>query len=438
MVRPTMVWMGLALWLAARAARGDASAPDAEVERRLEQAAELALVERVALLRNSTLAEAKARSAALSERVQGAARLPDPEFKYEQWGVPLDRPYALNRADTLMFGLRQAFPAPGARAARERVAGEEQEIGAQQRRMLLRDLLLRVRRTYFDYYAADRALNVHLEHIRLAEQIVAQVRSDYELGRGSQQDLLKVLLELSRVHNDVAEIRQQRESGRLLLNALMARAPDAPLGPPLDLERPNRLPGSDQLERARAAGRPELAAAQGTLRRSQAALDAAQIAARRPSFMVGADYWWMPLLEMPHAYGAMVTMSLPWLIPGRRADVREAEQLVHAERHAAAATETLTAFELRDALVRLEAASAALRQIEGAVLPQAEQSLSSSQAAFALGQTPLLALLDALRAYFQIRLEHSRALSRVMSQLALVEFASGASLLSSSSAEARP
>lgn len=437
MIRPILGFASLALWLVALQgfAQADGSSSAVELEKQLAQEAKLAWIERVALARHPALAEAKARSSAAAERSQGAKRLPDPELKYEQWAVPLKRPYALNRADTLMLGVRQSFPAPGARAARERLATEDVHIATHQREALARDLILRVRQSYFDYYAADRVLRVHLEHVSVAEQIVNQVRADYEVGRGNQQDVLKVLVELSRLHNDLAEIRQQRESSRLMLNSLMARDPGAALGPPAELERPKNVPALAQLNDARQHSRPELAAAQRTIRRSEATLEAAQISARRPSFMVGADYWLMPTQDAPHAYGAMVAMSLPWFSAGHRADVREAEQLVAADRHAAEAVATVTAFELHDAITRLEAANASLDVIEGSVLPQAEKSLESTKGAFGVGQASLLSLLDALRSYFQIRLEHSRAVSRVMAQLASLEFASGAPILSSQVSE---
>ena len=44
------------------------------------------------------------------------------ELKYEQWGVPLARPYALDEANTLMLGVRQTFPAWGSLDARGRAA----------------------------------------------------------------------------------------------------------------------------------------------------------------------------------------------------------------------------------------------------------------------------------------------------------------------------
>jgi outer membrane protein TolC len=421
----------LALWLAAPRASAQSTALPAgeELDKQLAQEAQLELVERVALARHPALAEAKARSQALLARAEGADRLPDPEFKYEQWAVPLKQPYALNRADTLMFGLRQALPAPGARAARGRVAAEEHQISAHQRVALARDLLLRVRRTYVEYYAQDRLLSIHLEHVVVAEQVVQQVRSNYEVGRGNQQDVLKVLVELSRLHNDLADVRQRRESSRLMLNALMARSLDAPLGPPSEIARPAAVPALSQLDATRLTQRPEHAVANRAVRRSEAALEVAKIAARRPSFMVGADYWLMPTQDMPHAYGAMVAMSLPWLSAGRRADVREAEQVVAAERHAAEGAELTTAYELHDAVTRLAAATTSLELIEGSVLPQAERSLESTKQAFGVGQATLLSLLDALGSYFQIRLERSRALSRVMAEFVNVEFASGTPLV---------
>ena len=88
--------------LEAHAASGD----DAELAR----SAVLETILRVALERNPEVAENQARARAAAARSQAASRLPDLEAKYEQWGVPLARPYALNEANTLMLGVRQTFP----------------------------------------------------------------------------------------------------------------------------------------------------------------------------------------------------------------------------------------------------------------------------------------------------------------------------------------
>ncbi len=129
--------------LDARAASGD----DAELAR----SARLETILRVALDQNRDVAENKARARAAEARSHAASRLPDLEAKYEQWGVPLSRPYALDRADTLMVGLRQTFPAWGSLDARGRAAAEDAGSAQDAARARRQEVGAQVRRTFATY-----------------------------------------------------------------------------------------------------------------------------------------------------------------------------------------------------------------------------------------------------------------------------------------------
>ena len=431
-----------ALWLSAPGAHAqpsEGSAQETDLDERLRGEARLELITQYAIARSPMLAESSARSRAAVERASAAGRLPDLELKYEQWAVPLTRPYDLKQANPLMFGLRQAFPAAGTRQARAQMVAADAEIAGQQRRATERDLLRRLRKAYFEYYAADQALKLYEQHVGITEQMLAQLRASYEVGRGKQQDLLKALVELARLHNDIADGSEQRDSRRFLLNTLMGRATAAPLGPPV-VGSSGSTPSirAKELELQLAERRPEVSAARSVTRRSQAAAEGARHAARRPAFMVGADYWLTPALSQPSSYGAMVTMSLPWLNPEHRAQARAAEQDVRADRYAADTAQKLASLELHQAVAGLAAAKASLEILERELLPQAEQSLQATQSSFSVGQSDLLSLLDSMRSFFQVRLEHSRAYARVMSQLADVEFASGVDLFNTSPPEPQP
>src|SRR6202521_5314276 len=83
---------------------------------------------------NPEIREAKERVSGASARAAAAGRLPDLEAKYEQCGVPLARPYALNEAGTIMVGLRQTIPAPGVLGARSRAAGGDARMLAEVQR----------------------------------------------------------------------------------------------------------------------------------------------------------------------------------------------------------------------------------------------------------------------------------------------------------------
>jgi len=392
--------------LPARAASGD----DAELER----SARLETILRVALERNPDVAENKARARAAEARSQGASRLPDLEAKYEQWGVPLMKPYALDEAQMLMLGVRQTFPAWGTLDARGRAAAEEAGSAQDATRARRQEITAQVRRTYAAYYRADQELRLHLEHVGLTSRVLELAKLNQRTGHGTLQDVLRLELELTRVHTDVARIEREQRSSRALLNALMDRPADAPLGPPEDL---SVTPTADvaALEKTIDANRPEIAAAGRNIRRGEAVLDGARRSARIPQFMVGLDYWYMPTFpsEMRHAYSAMVAINLPWLSARRGADEREAEATLQAERHALESAKNTVRYELRDAAARVDSARQSFSIIDQDLLAQAKRSLEATQAAYTAGHGDAGGMLDALRSYLQVRIERVRALAEL-------------------------
>jgi len=380
----------------------------------------------VAQRANPEIHEAQERVLSATARASSAGRLPDPEAKYEQWGVPLARPYALDEAGTLMFGLRQTIPAPGVLGARSRAAGGEAGMLAEAGRARQQDVRQRVKRAFYDYYRSFREYRIHLEHVELESHIIELARQNYQVGRSTQQDVLRAVVDLSRLHSDVADLLQQLDSSKAQLNTLMARPVDAPLGPPAEIS-PVPLQGNEAaVQGAVPEGRPEIASAKRGVERSEAALDAARTEATVPSIMVGADYWYQPTSAVHHAYGAMVSINLPWLSGGRRDRVREAEHALAADMQALESARNAALFDLRDAQARLKAAQQSYRIIDGDLLPQARQSFESAQAAFAAGKGDALGLLDAARSYLQVRVEHARALARLGSSSADLERALGA------------
>jgi outer membrane protein TolC len=198
-----------------------------------------------------------------------------------------------------------------------------------------------------------------------------------------------------------------------LLNALMDRDPDAALGPAPELSSPDALASTPDetpdADRRLDQRRPELRAAARAVKRSEAALDVAKREGDLPSFMVGADYWYMPTQPAHNAYGAMVSMSLPWLNPGHRDEVKVAERTSAAERSALRAQQAAARFQLRDADAKLKAARETLALIHDRVLADARRSFESAQALFQSGHGDVTPVLDGARNYLQVRIEEVRA-----------------------------
>lgn len=415
---------------------------DATADKTLAIEVDLDTVLRVATWRNPDIQEARERIRAAGERVRAASRLPDMELKQETWGVPLRSPFAFGESQTVMAGVRQTFPARGARKARGRAAGAEQDIAMAVARARELDVVSRVRKAYFEYYRADLEYRLHLEQVTLSSQMVDLARSNYQVGRGSQQDVLRMVVDLSSLHSDLATIDQERRSVKALLNTLMARSPDAPIGPVSEIDPPIVEIDGEAARAALEEGLPELKQARHATEKSDALLEAARVAGRRPTLMVGADYWYMPTFETKHAYGTMVSISLPWLNPVHREEVKEASHLAAADRFALESTRNTARYQLEDALARYQAAREAFAVIDRDLLRQARQSFEAAQSSFRAGGEGAIGLLDSLRSYFRVRHERVRAVARLGGSLADIERAVGGSLVrpveSAELAEVRP
>jgi outer membrane protein TolC len=384
----------------------------------------LSAVLKIALARNPELAEARERTRAERELAPSAGRRPDPELEYQLWAAPLDRPYALGDAEMHMLGIRQSFPAPGSLGAQSDAAAARADVTRQAERARQQQLVARVRRAYAQYYLADREYRAHVEHATLARQTVELTRAVYQGGRGSQQDILRAELALARLHSDLTRVEADRKAAGGLLNTLMARPAEAPLGPPGDLEDIAVTVRAEQALK-RIEQRPEIAAGHDAVRASANDAEAARAAGRWPSFMVGVQYMYMPPMEQPHHYGVMLSMSVPWLSSRYDEQQRAAEARVAAERSALSSARLAASYELFEANERLKAARASLGIIERDLLPQAQRSFEAAQAAYRGGGGDSLGLFDALNTLLDVRLERERARASVATALANLDLAVG-------------
>jgi len=429
-----LAFFSIAPGVAVRPASADVGNPTgpalpADAEAELARTARLDTILRLALARNPDLAEADDRTRASEAHGEAEARLPDLQLKYEQWGVPLARPAALDQANTLMLGVRQTFPAWGARDARRRAAAELAGGASDAARAQRQDVVAQVRRAYAAYYRADQELRLHLEHAGLTSRIVELAKLNQRTGHGSLRDVLRLQLELTRVHTDLAMLEREQRSSMALLNALMNRAPEAPLGPPEDLTVALAVvAGGDvgALEQGLEARRPEVDRAARAVRRSQALLEGVRREARFPELMVGVDYWYMPAFPDFHqAYGAMVAINLPWLNGGRRAEEREAQATLSADRHALDSARNTVRYQLRDAAARVDSARQSFTILDQDLMAQARRNLEAAQAEYAAGAGDAAGILDALRSHLQVRIERVRALAELASSQTDLERAAG-------------
>src|SRR5438105_8500699 len=137
-----------------------------------------------------------------------------------------------NPANTNMYMLMldQDLPSRGKRDLRAAVAQKDIALAESDIAIRARQVVNEVKQSYASLFIARKAIDVHLASVDLLRQIADVSQAKYASGRISQQDVLKPIVELSKLHNDVITFDEQANLASARINVLLNRPPETPIG----------------------------------------------------------------------------------------------------------------------------------------------------------------------------------------------------------------
>lgn len=384
----------------------------------------LAAVEREVVARSRELGAARMRADAMSAESAAEGRLPDPEVMGQLWQVPLASPASLGDAQMVMAGVSQAFPAPGSLGGRERAAeararAERAEVDARTRE-LVRD----VDHAFVDYAEASERARAKRDQLGALASALANARVRVGAG-GSVAELAAAEVELARAHAEIAAGDAAIDVARAALAALLGREGGEPLGAPELGPAEGVAADAPALASRALERRPELRAAheRGESAREGAASAAAE--ARLPSFSVAALYF-APVGPMPHhAYGANVSVALPWVWGGARERAKAADARASAELADVEASRRRVAADVTRACSRAAAAEQRLRALVAEVVPAAERARRAADATLGGARGDVAASIGATKARAEAAIDVAEARAALAHALVDLDWAAG-------------
>jgi outer membrane protein TolC len=383
-------------------------------------------LEAAALASNPELKAVAARVAVLDARVPQAGALDDPMFQARVWGVPLAHPWDLNQSQNMLM-ISQALPGPGKRGLADRIARGDVAISREQLEAQRRDVMLQVRKAYYDLLRNRDELLLHDRQVGLARQAFEAARIKYAVGKVPQQDTLKAQIVLTRLLEHLVMLDEQGAMARAQLNTLIGRDPAASIRvvgayTPLD-----RVPELAALERAAIENRPELAALRQSVAQGEDKLALAR-KAYVPDFQVGAGYMVMPTgSEFRNNYMAEFSMTLPWLNKRKHdSEVAEARAEISARDAELGSKRASVRQELQEALVRVESAKRLVDLYRNTLSPQVDSVLKSTTVAYQSDRADFLNLVDSQNMALDVRTAYYKSLADLDQRLSELERATGA------------
>lgn len=395
--------------------------------------AQLEAFVRQALGANPGLQESMARYRAALQQVAQATALPDPMLNYNQFLRSVETRVGPQLTSVV---LSQKFPWFGELDVRGQAVLKEAAALYQAYRARQREIINLVKQAYYELSYLDRAIAINEEERLLLAHYERLAQSRFAAGQGLQQAVIKIQAELTRTLDRLKVLRRQRETGAAQLNTLMDQPPERPLGrvPELDLPRANlELPGLYELGEK---NRPELKASFARVEKNEKAI---QLAKKDfwPDFTIGAgftnvgDRGDLPGVLMPppdngkNAFSFSIGVNIPIWRDKYRAGVLEATESLIAERKNYLNLRNEMEFSIRDQTLRLETLLEQIDLFERVLIPQAEESLRSTESAYETGQVGSLDLLDGERFLLDVKLVRVRYRADYLKALSALERAVG-------------
>ncbi|MFZ5861239.1 MAG: TolC family protein [Nitrospirota bacterium] len=366
---------------------------------------------------NPTIVAARQRWEAAKTQAPQARALEDPVVSITEWDVPSD----LNLGETgqTWYGIEQAFPSPGTRALRGRIAALDSEAAEQDYLAVTRRIRAQVKTAYARLYRVQQQIAVHREHQALLNELIQSALHRYTVGQATQQESLKAQIELSTLHASLLALEQEQQSLRIELNTLAGRPEDPLFFGTAQIEYQSLRVSLDVLEAQALEQRPEIRAAGRMVERQEEAIALAK-RGWWPDFMAEVSYW--DVHDGPNRWMLAGKMTLPWAAAGKyRAKV--AEETAGRARAAAEvdAARNETVFLVRDVFLKLTTAQTLIDFYRNGIMAQAEQGLESARIAYTTGRTDFLNLIDAERQLRDVRLAADVALADWAEQRAELE-----------------
>lgn len=391
-----------------------------------------------ALANNPDLSVLRERLTVFDARISQAGALDDPTVRFEVSNLPLS---SFDLSSTPMSGnqltLSQKVPLPGKRNARERMASH----AAQSMGSLFEDrkaiVINEVKQAYFTLVFVDRAIAVTKKNRALLQDLVRIVRSKYAVGKGLQQDVLKAQVSVSELDNQLISLKAKRKMAQAKLSLVLNRSQQMPVAVTSDTLTLSALTLTmETLQEMALAHRPLLKASEFSIEKSRAQEDLSRrnlwpdltfsLGYRQRMFMAGD----------PVTGSDFISFGIGFSIPAfrsrkQRQQVVEARANIRMAEAQKAADRQHIFYEIQKLVIDIEEHRDKAKLFQTAMLPQAEQSLSSAITGYQVEKVDFLTLLDNQMTLFNFEIAYFRHVVEHEKRMAGLEAVVGRSVVSS-------
>ena len=364
---------------------------------------------------------------AVEQKIKQAISLQDPKLSA---GYFTRNPETRVGPQIGKYGISQKFPFFGKLTLKGKVAEKERDIAYQQYQAVVQEVIKELKHSFYDLYWVRKSTDITNEIKDLLNELEKVAESKYSTGIASQQDVLKAQVEISKLMAKLYTLSEQEVTLQEKINTLLNRPVETSVGKiesfsftqfPYALEKLLSL--SEQY-------RQELKMASLNIDK-RTEIVALKKKDYFPDFTVGMDFINVgsgkttAFNDGQDSWMGKVAINVPIWRGRIKASVKEAENNLSASENIYQGVKNRVSFQIKDALFQLKTCKDLLDLYENALIPQAEESLKSSQSGYETGKADFLDLIDAERVLLNFKIAYFRSVTNYEKYIADLERAVG-------------
>jgi outer membrane protein, heavy metal efflux system len=381
-----------------------------------------------ALKVNPGLQAARSQARSAEARIPQAGAWEDPQAGVEFFATPITSANPFKDGMETDYFIQQMIPLSSKKGLMSDAASASARMAEQSAFASERNLLADVKKAYAMIFSAQRRIDVNTENQRLLAQIVESARVKYSVGLVTQGDVLKAQVELAKLQNDRADLERELVNATSMMNTLRSVPVPTPIGRVADVPLAKVSDSFENLQARALENRPELRGMTYELEMNKAELAASE-RERLPDLMVRGMYKQMK--EGTDQWAAMLSINIPfapWASGKYSGKIEENSLAARATEQSLTEMRNMIQAEVREKWAKISSQWQQIERFRQVILPQTEQSLQSTLAAYETNQADFLSLIDSYRMVQMLRMDYYMLVGEYLANVALLERAIGGDL----------
>lgn len=350
-----------------------------------------------------------------------------PQIGIEFFQIPTSSfPNPLKNNMEMDYYIQQMIPFPGKLNAMGLSAANNAKMREEQFSSLKNKIIRELKTAYYELYYVQKKIKINKDNQELLKQFIEIAKKQYEVGMGKQPDIIRAQTELSSLINDEINLYKEKRDVETMLNTILNRPPYQSFNEIEKIYEEVPEYNYQQLLSVVLSIRPELKEMNYNIEMYKSELKASKLEFY-PDIMARVMY--KNMIDTKNDFwSAMVGVNIPlslWSKDKYYGKVEENELNIKAAEEQYNSMKNMISYEVQNAIVKLGTNKNLYELNKNTVVPQAEQTLQSTLAAYKTGKTEFLMLIDAYRMLFMAKLDFYMSEMNLMQAIAQLEQAVG-------------